>query len=301
MSSDEKRPHLIERAAARLRESETVQQKAEVERPEVLLETAKPSALPRAPRAESAPVKEKTTARIDRAGLERGGLVDWDQPDNRIADEFRVAQGNLLRQLRDRNGKGANGHGNLVMITSALPGEGKSFTSVNFAAGIVREAACGVLLVDADTRRGGLCERFAVSAASGLFDLCREERLDAEDVLVPTAIADLSFLPVGSGRGGEPIPAARMAEVIGTIGRRYSDRLIIVDTAPSLLSSDAHALAAAVGQTVLVIAAGSTQQGDIEAALGMLSACPVVSLLLNKMRPWNGHSYRYYGYAPAGA
>jgi protein-tyrosine kinase len=298
VSSDNRRAHLIERAAARLRE--TVEPRAKASPPDgAAVAAAKVREVSGIAWEESPPAKREPSVRIDDIALKKGGLIDWDRPGDRIAEEFRIAQSNLLRQTRGGNGAAAARAGNLVMITSALKGEGKSFTSVNIAAGIAREGAWRVLLVDAVSGSGGLGRTFALSAAPGLFDLCCEGRLEIGEVIVPTAIPNLDFLPLGNGGAAGTVSRARMTEVIGDIDRRYSDRLIIIDTPPCLVSSDAHTLAATVGQTVLVVAAGFTQQGDVEAALGLLRACPVVSLLLNKVRPWNAHSFRSYGYLPA--
>ena len=87
-----------------------------------------------------------------------------------------------------------------------------------------------------------------------------------------------------------------MGEVIEQLRRRYADRLVIFDAPPCLSSSAPHTLAALCGQTILVVAANNTQQGDIEAALELLQVCPQISLLLNKLAPWMTRSFGSYGY-----
>ena len=77
--------------------------------------------------------------------------------------------------------------------------------------------------------------------------------------------------------------------------------MIVLDAPPCLSSSVPHTLANIVGQVVFVVAAGSTQQDDIEAALDLVRACPRISLLLNKVPPWNAHSFGLYNYPLAQA
>lgn len=300
MSINDKPTHLIERAAARLREAE----KPSVETPRSDTPVVTAPTVQKAPRfvqRESRPAIREPSIRIDESALKNGGLIDWERQGNRVAEEFRIAQGNLLRQAGSVNGTTRSPAGTLVMVTSALKGEGKSFTSLNLAAGIAREGTWRVLLVDAVSGPGGLGTAFALAEAPGLLDLCRDERLELADVIVSTAVPHLDFLPLGTAGTAGDTSRARMSEVLADIARRHPDRLILIDTSPCLVSSDAHTLATIVGETVLVVAAGSTQEGDVEAAIGLLRASPIVSLLLNKVRPWNGHSFGTYGYLLAEA
>jgi Mrp family chromosome partitioning ATPase len=170
---------------------------------------------------------------------------------------------------------------------------------LNLAAGIARLAERRVLLIDGDAKPNSLGQILGLFAAPGLLDLTRAGAFDLDDLIVPTVWENLEFLPLGSG--GEPPSHTRVAELMADIGQRDGERLIILDAPPCLSSSDPHTLAPVMGQTVLVIAAGFTQQTDVEAALDLVRTCPVVSLLLNKVKPWNGHSFGSYGYSPSQA
>jgi protein-tyrosine kinase len=105
-------------------------------------------------------------------------------------------------------------------------------------------------------------------------------------------------LPLGSGvdQSAEFFASKRMADVLQGLSRRYPDRPIIVDSSPCLSSSNPHVLAPIVGQVIIVVAAGSTQQGDVEAALDLVQNCRHVSLLLNRIASWNLHSFGSYAY-----
>jgi len=300
LSIDDKRIHLIERAAARLRRPEAPPVVADPS-PVAAFERPDSQRVPRLEPERRPRVEEKRPATIDAAALAKAGLIDWDQRGTRIVEELRIAQNNLLRHSFGDHGTVATRSGNLVMITSALAGEGKSFISLNLAAGVARQAERRVLLIDTDVKpHGSLGQMFGLSMAPGLLDLTRAGEFDLEEVIIPTAWENLAFLPLGSG-AADPLSRARIAELVADIGRRYRERLIILDAAPCLSSSDPHTLAPIMGQTVLVIAASVTQQTDIEAALDLVRTCPVVSLLLNKIRTWSGHSFGSYGHSAAQA
>lgn len=294
MIPDDKPTHLIERAAARLRRPAAAADTAAV----VTVARADPPPAPRfAPMPDFAHGKSRPPA-IEDIALAKAGLVDWSRRGTRILEEFSIAQNNLLRNSFGGNGTGAARAGNVVMVTSALPGEGKSFISLNMAAAIARQAGRRVLLIDSDPKQGSLGHLFGLSAAPGLLDLL-EGGLDLEDLVVPTARENLEFLPLGQGGDTGQPSRARMAGLIEEIGRRDRERLILLDTAPCLASSDPHALAPTVGQVVFVVAAGIAQQDDIEAALDLVQTCPLVSLLLNKIRPGSGSAFGSYEYLSA--
>ena len=289
MTIDEKRIHLIERAAARLRQPADLSPAADRAAAPTFGWTSPPPASRLEPQRSPSDGKTRPAA-IDADTLAKAGLIDWDRRDARIIEELRIVQNNLLRHSFGDSGTAATRAGNLVLITSALAGEGKSFIALNLAASIARQTERRVLLIDTDVRPGSLRQRFGLSLASGLLDLTRAGAFDLEDLSVPTVWENLEYLPLGSG-GGDPQSRVRIAEIVAELGRRYDERLILLDAAPCLSSSDPHTLAPIVGQTVLVIAAGFTQQNDVETALDLVRTCPVVSLLLNKIRSWNGHSF----------
>jgi protein-tyrosine kinase len=294
---EQKQSHLIERAAARLAQPQALQSKvalgvrAHTQRdvPDTRSSVAAEAEISAAGRNERAP-------QIDSVCLAKAGLIL--QQHSRVAEEFRIIQNRVLRQSFGDHGVAASEGSNLVMITSALKGEGKSFISINLAGEVARQGDRRVLLVDTDPKPDRLSQILGVGAARGLLDLGRDIGLEVADVMVPTAADNLDVLPFGISdrRSGEVFASRRMGEVIEEIGRRYSDRLVIFDAPPCLSSSAPHTLATVCAQAVLVVAASSTQQGDIEAALDLLQVCPQVSLLLNKIAPWLAHSFGSYGH-----
>ncbi|HTT79719.1 MAG TPA: AAA family ATPase [Stellaceae bacterium] len=230
--------------------------------------------------------------------LARAGLVDRTPRRSRVAEEFRIVRSKVLRAAFGGNGVAASPRGNLILVTSALAGEGKTFVATNLAAGLSRQGDRRVLLVDIDLKDDALSRLIGVSTAPGMLDLARTSHHRVEEFVIPTALENLDVLPLGTGvaESAELFASKRMAERLDDLSRRYADRPIIFDASPCLSNSIPHVIAPLVGQIIMVVAAGSTQQGDIEAALDMVQGCPNVSLLLNKMMPWNRRSFGAYAY-----
>jgi len=187
------------------------------------------------------------------------------------------------------------------MVTSARPGEGKTFISLNLALAFASERDVKALLVDVDTQHSTLQTILGISTEQGIVDVLAGN-CKLSEVLIQTNI--LNFMVLPSGRGGPHVPelfsSNKMAILMAEMTRRFADRYIIIDTPPCMASSDAAALAPVVGQIVFIVEAHHTQLVEIEASLSMLSACPRISLLLNKSDTMAGEhfgSYEYYYYS----
>jgi receptor protein-tyrosine kinase len=240
--------------------------------------------------------KHSRTVVLDTARLALAGTVDWTADRTPVMEELRLIKRRLLRRAFD-NPDPNNKLSHLVMVTSAKPREGKTFAATNIAISISLEEDYNVLLVDADIRRQALRQNLGLEANQGFVDLLLNPSLDMADVLLRTNIPRLSVLPAGtmSDRAPELLASSRMRELIDGMAERYDDRIIIFDTAPCLVSSDAATLAAHVGQVVFVVEAEQTQQHEIVAGLNLISACPEISLILNKAQPLATTSYGGYG------
>jgi receptor protein-tyrosine kinase len=240
--------------------------------------------------------KHSRTVVLDTARLALAGTVDWTADRTPVMEELRLIKRRLLRRAFD-NREAGNSLSHLVMVTSAKPREGKTFAATNIAISISLEEDYNVLLVDADIRRQALRQNLGLEANQGFVDLLLNPSLDMADVLLRTNIPRLSVLPAGtmSDRAPELLASGRMRDLIDDMARRYDDRIILFDTAPCLVSSDAATLAAHVGQVVFVVEAEQTQQHEIIAALNLISACPEISFILNKAQPLATTSYGGYG------
>jgi protein-tyrosine kinase len=234
---------------------------------------------------------------IELAAMEAAGMIDLRQTRSRLSEELRLVQSQVLRvAFAPEPGQHGIGHGNLVMITSARPGEGKSFTSLNLAASIARQQDRDVLLVDVDSKAGSLGCLLGLQNRPGLLDLALQPDTNPAMYMVPTSLEKLHILPIGNPteRSGELFATRQMTRVIRELGRRFADRVVILDAAPCLSSSDPSMLAPTVGQILLVVEAERTQRPEVEAALDLIQSCPSIMLLLNKVQQVQRHGFGAY-------
>jgi protein-tyrosine kinase len=232
---------------------------------------------------------------VDMTSLFRAGMIDWNRVRSRVSEEFRLVQRQIVRTAFTAAGA-EPGFSNLLLITSSIPGEGKSFTSLNLAACIARQRDHHVLLIDIDSKRDSFCMALGLGDAPGLLDLAANPELDAAQVMAKTAIENLSVLPIGIERdlGPELFASKQMTKLIQTIGRRYADRLIVLDAPPTLSTSDPAALAPIVGQVLFVVEAERTQRDEVVSSLDLLQACPTITLLLNKVQVQTRYTFGAY-------
>jgi receptor protein-tyrosine kinase len=232
---------------------------------------------------------------IDAVALERAGMVDWSRTRSRVSEEFRLVQRQILRNAFSPPGADP-GFTNLIMVTSARPGEGKSFTAINLAGSIARQGNNQVLLIDADSKRDSICYPMGLADAPGLLDLAANPKLDPATLIVRTSIEQLSILPVGRERERSPVlfSSQEMVRLIQNLGRRYTERLLVLDAPPCLSTSDPAVLAPVVGQILFVVEAERTQRDEIEASLDLLQACPTIALVLNKQQISSRYTFGAY-------
>ena len=233
---------------------------------------------------------------IDLKRLAHMGCVTPDAERSQIAEEFRLIKRPLLANAFGQGGSAVK-NGNLIMVTSSLPGEGKSFCSINLAISIATEMERTVLLVDADVARPRLPEYLGVRVGKGLLDVLRDESLALSDIMLRTNIPKLSLLPAGRSdrHGTELLASSAMTRLISDLANRYPDRVIIFDSPPLLSTSEASVLATHMGQIVMVVEAERTSQEALKEALSQIESCEVIGMVLNKATSVLGND-NYYGY-----
>lgn len=212
-----------------------------------------------------------------------------------VAEEFRFIKRPLI-STAFQNGAPVN-HGNLIMVTSALPGEGKTFCAINLAMSIAMEMDHTVLLVDADVARPSVLSSLGLEAKAGLMDLLQDKSLDMADLMIKTNVETLSVLPAGSSHKNatELLASQSMQALLSQIANRYPDRIVIFDSPPLLLTSEARVLAAQMGQIVVVVEAQTTTQNALKDALRKIETCANVNLVYNKGRAFaDRQDYSYY-------
>jgi exopolysaccharide/PEP-CTERM locus tyrosine autokinase len=187
--------------------------------------------------------------------------------------------------------------GYLIMIASAMAGEGKSFTALNLALSLALEKDLRVLLVDGDVAKPQLTHVLGLAEAPGLLDALRQPDLDIESLIRPTDVPSLSFLPAGPGaeEATELLSSARMQRTAALLGEQ-TERIVVLDSPPLLETTESPVLAQMAGQIVVVVRAESTPQPVLLDALKTLEGHPAVSLVLNQSLRAAVSAYYYYGY-----
>jgi exopolysaccharide/PEP-CTERM locus tyrosine autokinase len=236
---------------------------------------------------------------IDTAALRKAGYLPEESHQRQFADYYRRIKRPLIEKAI---ATGAPADMRLILVTSALPGDGKTFTSINLAMSIARERDVSVLLVDADLPKGHISRAFGVDGQPGLLDALQDETLDVESLVVRTDVRGLDILPAGKMLDTAPelIASARMAQVAARLSGRNPRRLALFDSSPLLVSSEARALVQIPGQVLLVVRAGKTPRQALLDAITHVDKKKLQGLVLNEAPVGRGDGYYGYSYYGAG-
>jgi len=217
-------------------------------------------------------------------------LVTRAEPKSALIEAFQTIHANL-------NFASVDQEVNSLVITSAGPSEGKSFVSANLALTMARQGK-QVIVVDADLRRPTLHKRFGIDNAEGLTTVLASDR-SVEEVLVTTETEGLRILPSG------PIPpnpvellaSDKMMELCQALANKAD--LVIYDTPPIVMVSDAPTLASQSDGVLLVIEQGSTSKRLVTEVRDILTRAHArtIGVVLNKVTRQAGHYYYSYYYS----
>ena len=241
-------------------------------------------------------LRQSKSVELDLLKLSEMGYLVPGAPRSVLVDEFRGIKQPVLKNVRGEAAQ-AGSHANLIMITSALAGEGKTFCSLNLALSIASEVDSSVLLVDADVLRPSVMTRLGVQGHhKGLLDLLSDTTLELPELILKTNIPKLSVLPAGAptSQSTELLASDALRELLHEIATRYPERIVIFDSPPLLSTTESRVLAARMGQIIMVVSAGTTAELDIKQAFTALEHCTTVLCLLN--RSSNDSDQRHYGY-----
>lgn len=264
--------------------------------------------VPPLPRAD-APVSRSAEVPVDFGGVRHSvsrqhlrdqGLIVPDGAVTAALEEFRIVKRQLLQQVEELSRQGAGAAGQRILISSPLPGEGKTYCSVNLALSIAAEKECEVLLVDADFGKPSVLSTLGLPGGRGLMDALIDPAADVADFVIGTDIPGLWVLPAGdtTSSDSEYLNSSRTPQVLDRLTQGAPRRIVLFDSPPALAASPAAVLAKHVGQVVVVVRADRTGQGALEDAISLLSACPNIELLLNgtHFSPSGRRFGSYYGY-----
>jgi protein-tyrosine kinase len=226
------------------------------------------------------------------------GYITPHHADTHLSNTFRMIKRPLLNNAA---GKGASKvrNQNVIMVTSSVSGEGKTYSAINLAISIAMEKNKRVLLIDADVNKPSHHKEFGIhKEQNGLLDFLQGRIQDMSQVMFKTNIPSLSLMFAGrlTSHATELLASDAMGSFVDEVSMRYPDRIIIFDSPPLLMTTEACVLASHMGQVVLVVEAETRPKNEVQNSLALLQN-EIVLLLLNKMREKNEASqYGYYGY-----
>jgi receptor protein-tyrosine kinase len=213
----------------------------------------------------------------------------------RLTEELRVIKRRLLGMQRAAN----KARGNIVMVASALPGDGKSFIAWNLAKSLSADHDHEVILIDGDFRKPHLTRSFGLTGEPGFLEVMAG-KVALADVVHATEHSRLAFIPAGTDnqRANERLASKSTQLLIDTYFTQKAGRIVVFDSAPILRASESQVLAQSVGQVVLVIRASRTPKKALEQALQVIGGAENCALLLNDadVPPLSRYSAGSYGY-----
>jgi len=222
-------------------------------------------------------------------------LVSANDTGSPISEEYKKLKSLLVGMERQ------DGFANVIMVTSAIAGEGKSITALNLALSLAQEMDHTVLLVDADLRKPSIHRYLDLNPVAGLADIL-EERADMGTALIHTGIGRLVVLPAGKVTHNpvELFTSQRFAQFIQDIKHRYRDRYVIIDTPPILPFAETRTLSKLVDGVIFVVKERMASQASIAEGISALDGARKLGLVYNEAEisisdDRYGHYYnRYY-------
>jgi protein-tyrosine kinase len=237
---------------------------------------------------------------VDMPRLRAEGYLPEEREERRFADYYREIKRPLIRKALAPD---TTADLRFILVSSALPGEGKTFTTLNLAFSMAREHDISVLLIDADIPNPQISRALGLQGEPGLMDALRDDTQDPESFVLGTDVPGLDLLPAGTASEGaaELIASARMAQVAARLSLRNPRRLVVLDSPPVLASSEARALLHIPGQVILVVRAGQTPRQALQDAIVLVDKRKLNGVVLNDATVGAGDGYYYgYGYSTYG-
>ena len=243
---------------------------------------------------DSMPFRSDGMLAVDYSVLRSEGLVAPEEEEGRMAEEYRLIKRPLIRSMMAAD---AAPLANIVMVTSAVPGEGKTFTAVNLALSLARERNREVLLVDGDVIKRHITHLFQLEEQPGLLDAVGVKGAGLGDSILRTNISSLYVLPAGNMHADatEILRSERAIELLASLASSPR-RIVLIDSPPLLATSVAGVLTLLAGQVVVVVKASDTAQDVVLRAIETVPDDKSLSLVLTQVLSVSEHGYGYDGY-----
>ena len=232
---------------------------------------------------------------LDPERLTAAGLFPPPDARERLKNEYRRIKRPLLANITGRGAMPVE-DARSIMVTSALEGEGKTYTAFNLAWSLAQERDWEVILIDGDNTRRSLSRKLgAEDGRPGLMDLLSDPSLDPVSALYGTSLPRLTFLSAGSRHedAAELLASQEMAKLLH---RLTSDpnRIVVIDSTPLLGSAESLSLSEWTGQILVVVKAGETPRAAVVAAVHPLDKRKAINVILNQVVKEHGDAYGGY-------
>jgi len=216
-------------------------------------------------------------AKPDRAQLRARRVVMPDDP-GPAAHAYRMLRTQLLRQVRAQKLR-------IIGIVSAVDGEGKTLTATNLAISVAAEPNQTVLLVDLDLHRPNIASLLGLEASTGLDSWFAQDRMDIGELFVRIdGMERLRVLPTLAPVPGssEALAGPRAVDLLNDLRTRYTDRLVIVDLPPVLLTDDVLTISPMLDGVIVVASQGHTRREDLARLHELLGHVRILGTVLNR-------------------
>jgi protein-tyrosine kinase len=169
-----------------------------------------------------------------------------------------------------------------IMVTSAVPKEGKSFVTANLGVSLAHGMDQHCLLVDCDLRKPVMATMFGINASKGLVDYLRDQA-PLTELISKTAMKKLSILTSGKPavNPAELLSSSRMYELVEELSSRYEDRISIFDSPPILVAAESSVLAGQVDAVVLVVRQGGANRTEIQKVVDNIGPERILGIVFN--------------------
>jgi Mrp family chromosome partitioning ATPase len=235
---------------------------------------------------------------IDSAILQARGYLPEPSHQHQLLEQYRRIKRPLIDRAFSSRQVDSRPDARVIVVVSALPGDGKTFTSINLALSLARERDMSVVLVDADMLRPRLSEVLGLRKASGLMDALTDRELLVQSFVSQTSVNNLSFLPAGTvnAQAEELLASSRMRQITSELLADVPRRIILIDSPPLLSTSEGRALVKVAGQIVLVVRAGQTPSRLVKEAVTMFGEESLGGIILNEAQLTLSESFYGYGH-----
>jgi exopolysaccharide/PEP-CTERM locus tyrosine autokinase len=245
------------------------------------------------------PAKAAKRMTLNTVALRAEGYLPEEGTERQLTEHYR----RIKRPLIDKalSGTATVGEPHVIMVTSALPGDGKTFTCINLALSMALERDMSVLLVDCDVAKRHISQVVGLNEESGLLDALVNESIDIESLVVQTNLRGLAILPAGKRveSAAELLSSNRMRHIVNSLATRHPRRIMLLDSPPLLITNEGRALVKIAGQVVIVVRAGHTPRHAVQDAAALIDAQQAGGIILNEAAV--GGPEGYYGYGSYGA